>query len=156
MLYAPGHDFGMVLFGSDETENALHDRNEGHCPNVKTVRTLTKIDLEFFRAIETFAPEAEPVDQQNGGTIMDALDVSLDMLDRFCGARKYRKRLFLITDGEKAMEKDNRRINEQIKTMQEKDVRLNVITLDFGNELGQDEDSESDKENDIIEERENN
>ena len=31
--------------------------------------------------------------------------------------------------------------------MKERDVRLNVITLDFANELGQDDDSESDKEN---------
>ena len=62
MLYAPGHDFGMVLFGTGDTSNALDDRNAGHCKNVKTVRTLTKIDLEFFRDIETFAPEGEPVD----------------------------------------------------------------------------------------------
>ena len=32
--------------------------------------------------------------------------------------------------------------------MKERDVRLNVITLDFANELGQEDDSESDKEND--------
>ena len=31
-------------------------------------------------------------------------------------------------------------------------MRLNVITLDFANELGQDDDSESDKENEIAEE----
>ena len=102
MLYAPGHDFGMVLFGTAETSNALDDRNSGHCAHVKTVRTLAKIDLDFFRDITTFAPEEEPV-MTDGGTIMDALDVSLDMLERFCGKRKYRKRLFLITDGEKGM-----------------------------------------------------
>ena len=43
---------------------------------------------------------------------MDALEVSLDMLNRFCGARKYRKRLFLITDGEKQMEPAQGRIEE--------------------------------------------
>ena len=135
MLYAPTHDFGMVLFGTADTSNALDDRNAGHCANVKTVRTLTKIDLEFFRDIETFAPAEEPV-QADGGTIMDALEVSLDMLERFCANRKYRKRLFLITDGEKAMSRDDSRIREAIEKMQERDVRLNVITLDFGNELG--------------------
>lgn len=61
MLYAPTHDFGMVLFGTGETSNALDDRNKGHCANVQTVRTLEKINLEFFRDIETFAPEEEPV-----------------------------------------------------------------------------------------------
>ena len=108
MLYAAGHDFGMVLFGTANTSNALNDRNEGHCANVSCVRTLTKIDLGFFRDIETFAPEEEPL-TGDGGTIVDAMEVSLDMLDRFCGPRKYRKRLFLITDGEKAIEKDDRK-----------------------------------------------
>ena len=113
MLYAPGHDFGMVLFGTADTSNALHDKNEGHCSHVKTVRTLTKIDLEFFRDIATYAPEEEPV-TSDGGTILDALDVSLDMLERFCGNRKYKKRLFLITDGEKSMEKDGSRVRDAL------------------------------------------
>lgn len=84
---------------------------------------------------------------------MDAIEVSLDMLERFCGNRKYRKRLFLITDGEKAIEKDFSRVRNAVDLMQERDVRLNVITLDFANELGQDDESdESDKENEIAEE----
>ena len=97
-MYSPGHDFGMVLFGTGETANALADRNAGHCSNVSTVRTLTKIDLGFFRDMESFTAEEEPV---AGGSMVEALEVSLDMLERFCGNRKYRKRLFMITDGEK-------------------------------------------------------
>jgi len=67
MLYAATHDVGMVLFGTKETSNALDDRNKGHCANVQTIRTLKKIDLDFFRDIETFVPEEEPV--EGGGTI---------------------------------------------------------------------------------------
>mmetsp|Transcript_26673 Transcript_26673/g.35694 ORF Transcript_26673/g.35694 Transcript_26673/m.35694 type:complete len:116 (+) Transcript_26673:230-577(+) len=115
MLYAAGHDVGMVLFGTQETSNALFDRNEGRCSHVKTVRTLSKIDLEFFKAIETYEAEEEPVVDSNGGTIVDALEVSLHMLELFCGARKYRKRLFLITDGEKKTPKDVRRLNELVE-----------------------------------------
>ena len=33
--------------------------------------------------------------------MMDGLIVGLDMLCRFVGTKKYRKRIFLITDGEK-------------------------------------------------------
>jgi hypothetical protein len=33
--------------------------------------------------------------------MIDALIVGLDMLLRFTGNKKYRKRIFLITDGEK-------------------------------------------------------
>ena len=46
--------------------------------------------------------------------MIDALEVSLQMLELFCGARKYKKRLFLITDGERMTPKDNSRLNELI------------------------------------------
>ena len=32
---------------------------------------------------------------------MDGMIVALDMLTRFCGTRKYKKRIFVITDGER-------------------------------------------------------
>ena len=143
LLYSPGHDFGMVLFGSGETGNAISDQSPQRCNNVSTVRTLSKIDLSFFRDIETFTPEEEPV---KDGSIVDALEVSMDMLERFCGNKKYRKRLFMITDGEKDLgEVAERRIKALVNHMKDRDVRLNVITLDFGNELAQEE-SEEDEE----------
>ena len=49
------------------------------------------------------------------GTMIDALEVSLQMLDTYCGNRKYRKRLFLITDGERNTPKDSQRINELVE-----------------------------------------
>ena len=138
----------MVLFGTQETSNAPADRNQGHCSNVSTVRTLKKIDLDFFRDIETFTPEEEPV---AGGSMIDALEVSMDMLERFCGKRKYRKRLFMITDGEKNCGKvPVSRISDLVNVMKDNDIRLNVITLDFANELGQED---SDEESEIEEEK---
>lgn len=32
---------------------------------------------------------------------MDGLIVAIDMLNNFCGTKKYKKRIFLITDGER-------------------------------------------------------
>lgn len=66
------------------------------------------------------------------------------MLDSFCGTKKYKKRIFLITDGERETKNNSRELNSLIQTIQEKDIRLNVITLDFANEMA--EDSESDDE----------
>lgn len=103
MLYAPGHDVGMVLFGTQETSNALDDRNEGHCAHVKVVRTMSKIDLDFFRAVEQLEAEEEPLADRDNGNMLDALEVALHQLDIFCAKRKYRKRLFLITDGERGV-----------------------------------------------------
>ena len=144
MLYAAGHEFGMVLFGTGESGNALNDQDPAVCPNVQTVRTLSKVDLDFFREIQNFTPETEPVD---GGSIVDAIEVSLDMLERFCQNRKYRRRIFLITDGEKVDNQATKsRTEKLVSYMQSKDVRMNVITLDFANELGQDDSDEDDED----------
>jgi len=35
------------------------------------------------------------------GDILDGLIVGMDMIARHCGTKKYKKRIFLITDGEK-------------------------------------------------------
>ena len=98
MLYQKGHDFGLVMFGTSDTANALADRFKGEYQNVTTSRSLSKIDLEFFRDLETLTVENEP---QKKGDLIDGLIVAIDMLNSFCGTKKYRKRIFMITDGER-------------------------------------------------------
>ncbi len=77
---------------------------------------------------------------------MDGLIVGIDMMARHCGPRKYRKRIFLITDGEKETKFDEAEKRTVIQNMNETDTRLNVITLDFCDELAEDE--EEDEEDD--------
>lgn len=57
LLYSPSHDFGMVLFGTSDSSNALNDKYAGEYENVSTVRTLTKIDLDLVRRLESFTAE---------------------------------------------------------------------------------------------------
>lgn len=66
------------------------------------------------------------------------------MLNNFCGTKKYKKRIFLITDGERETKYNSSELKSLIEAIQEKDIRLNVITLDFANEMA--EDSESGEE----------
>ena len=132
----------MVMFGTSDTSNALADRIQGKdYQNVSTVRALSKVNLEFFRDLETFTAED---DQAKKGDLLDGLIVAIDMLNSFCGTKKYKKRIFLITDGERETKYNSSEINSLIQTIQERDIRLNVITLDFANEMA--EDSESDDE----------
>ncbi len=44
--------------------------------------------------------EFEAEEKQTGGDFVDGLVTALDMIDRHCGNKKYKKRVFLITDGE--------------------------------------------------------
>ena len=75
---------------------------------------------------------------------MDGLIVALDMMSRHCGTKKYKKRIFLITDGEKLAKCTEEEKRDVIKSMNETDTRLNVITLDFCDDLAEDEDGEED------------
>ena len=71
----------------------------------------------------------------------------MNMLERHCGTKKYKKRVFLITDGEKPIE--SRAFIPQVEqSMKDNNVRFNVIAIDFANEIGQEDDED-------IEEKEN-
>ena len=70
------------------------------------------------------------------------------MLQRFVGTKKYKKRIFLITDGEKSIKTNKNEMESLITQITDNDVRLNVITLDFANEHGEDsEDDDNEEEN---------
>jgi hypothetical protein len=86
----------MVLFGSEETSNLLADRHKDGYKNVQVTRTVTKVDQDFYRNLNNFEASTQPT----GGDFIDGLVVALDMIERHCGTKKYKKRVFLITDGE--------------------------------------------------------
>lgn len=138
----------MVMFGTTDTSNALADRHQGSYQNVSTTRTLSKIDQDFYRQIDNYEPEQ----MKTEGDIVDGLVTALDMLDRHCGQRKYKKRVFLITDGEHPTGTNKDEIESLVKNLNEKGVRLNVITLDFANELGQEDESDEEEPLDMEDE----
>jgi DNA repair photolyase len=57
------------------------------------------------------------------------------MINTECGKKKYQKRVFLITDGEsKLFGADD--INPIISGLNDSEIRVNMITLDFCNDIG--------------------
>ena len=96
LLYNSSHEVGMVLFGSEDTSNLLADRNKGDYQHVKVTRTILKVDQDFYRDLNNYEASTQPT----GGDFIDGMIVALDMLERHCGTKKYKKRVFLITDGE--------------------------------------------------------
>lgn len=59
LLYSPGHDLGMVCYGTKDTQNYINDQQAEKARGVTTERTLEKVDLEFFRQIEKLEPADE-------------------------------------------------------------------------------------------------
>lgn len=68
------------------------------------------------------------------------------MIARHCGTKKYKKRIFLITDGEKQAQVSEKEKKAIIQSMNESDTRLNVITMDFCDDLAEDEDEDEEQE----------
>ena len=74
--------------------------------------------------------------------MLDGLIVGLDMITKFVGTKKYRKRVFLITDGEKDLTYSDSEMAHITSIIKQQDIKLNCITLDFCNDLAEDESDE--------------
>ena len=134
---------GVVLFGTKETNNYLNDTmGDSEYKNVTSFHNLEKINLNFFRRIDEIAVENQT---QKPGDLMDGLIVGIDMLSRHCGNKKFKKRIFLITDGEKEAKCSDSEMKTIITNMNTNDIRLNVISLDFCNDLAEDEDEDDEE-----------
>jgi hypothetical protein len=134
---------GIVLVGTKNTDNHLNeDYGKGQYENVTEYRAIEKLNLDSLRAVDGVQVENKP---QLKGDVMDGLIVAMDMLQRHCGTKKYKKRIFVITDGEKQAKYDAKEKSSVIQNMNETDTRLNVITLDFCNELAEDDEEEEEE-----------
>jgi len=116
-----------VLFGSEQSENQLHDTLGGY-DNIVVERQLSPSNLEFLRHMDTIKPTSQT------GDWIDALIVAIDMLAKHCQKRKYNKRIFLITDGQ-SKTADTEDLKEVVNNLKEAEIKLNVIALDFCNDL---------------------
>ena len=143
LLHNAKHDVGLVLFGTEGTDNRLQDvfKEDDQYTNVTTARELQNVDLDFFRFVQNIQTTPAAVSAPQGDMI-DALVVGIDMLTRFVGTKKYKKRIFLVTDGEKKANIKNEQLNTIIETINAHGVKLNCITMDFCNELEESEDED--------------
>ena len=98
ILFGKGHEVGLVLFGTDETNNELNSK-QGDYLNVTTFRRMEEPKLDFLRDVEKIKPS-----KSTRGDWIDGLLVGVDMLySRIENKKGYNKRVFLITDGESAV-----------------------------------------------------
>ena len=100
---------------------------------------MIPISADLIKVIESIK-----VDNNPQSDWIDGLLVAADMINTECGKKKYQKWVFLITDGEsKLFGADD--IDPIINGLNESEIRVNMITLDFCNDL-EDEINEGDEE----------
>jgi ATP-dependent DNA helicase 2 subunit 2 len=121
-----------VLFGSEQSNNALHTESAEMHENpeyqhIQSVRDPQNIDLEFFRSVQ----EIEAEEAEHGVDLADVMNVGVDMLVKYCKKNKFKKRLFLITDGERKQSADKDKVSDLVDRINLEDIKVNCITVDF-------------------------
>jgi hypothetical protein len=143
---------GLVLTGTAGTENRLaSEYGHGQYRNVSEFRAIEKLSLDALRSLDNVKLSN---DAKAGGDLMDGLIVAMDMISRHCGTKKYKRRIFVITDGEKEAKVSAEEKRTVISSMNESDTRLNVITLDFCDDLADEDDDENEGEAELPEGKE--
>lgn len=100
----------------------------GGYENIVVERQLSPPTLEFLRHLDSIRPTKQT------GDWIDALIVGIDLLAKHCQKRKYNKRIFLITDGQ-SKTADTEDLKQVASNLKEAEIKLNVIALDFCNDL---------------------
>lgn len=90
-------EFGLVTYGSDETNNYLNT-NQGGYEFVEEVVPMEKPDITSVQYIANLKPGS------GKGDLIDGIVVGQDILNRTNVKKAYNKILLLITDGETEVE----------------------------------------------------
>eukprot|EP01006_Ploeotia_vitrea_P048337 TRINITY_DN67222_c3_g2_i1.p1 TRINITY_DN67222_c3_g2~~TRINITY_DN67222_c3_g2_i1.p1 ORF type:complete len:767 (+),score=83.61 TRINITY_DN67222_c3_g2_i1:52-2352(+) len=136
MLYCKSDEVGLVLMGTRETKNPLHAEFKQGYNNISVMHDVDVPNMEFFKAINNIQCEGQEAD------LMDAIVVATDQIHRRVGAKKYAKRIFLVTDAGNEV-KNKSDLKTVLTAIQRHGITLFVIGLDFQDdpdETGEDED----------------
>ncbi|KZT68787.1 SPOC domain-like protein [Daedalea quercina L-15889] len=117
---------GVILFGSEETDNIINDENGGY-ENVKEyipIGTPNAGTLAKLRELESSTTHGDPI---------DALIVGIETQNRHLGNKKtWTRKIVLLTDGENPIELED--WEATVKKMNALDIGLTIIGVDFDDE----------------------
>eukprot|EP00026_Physarum_polycephalum_P002636 Phypoly_transcript_02644.p1 GENE.Phypoly_transcript_02644~~Phypoly_transcript_02644.p1 ORF type:complete len:733 (-),score=115.46 Phypoly_transcript_02644:534-2660(-) len=120
IMYGKKDEVGLVLCGTQETDNPLSDTGYEH---ITVARDLTVPDLDLLRFIEQIGPS------EYTGDLSDALIVAMDMLNKKTMKKRYQRRVFLVTDAKSPVnQSDWDKIVDFFKKME---AHLNIIGINF-------------------------
>eukprot|EP00011_Vannellida_sp_DIVA3-517-6-12_P007195 CAMPEP_0114621812 /NCGR_PEP_ID=MMETSP0168-20121206/9418_1 /TAXON_ID=95228 ORGANISM="Vannella sp., Strain DIVA3 517/6/12" /NCGR_SAMPLE_ID=MMETSP0168 /ASSEMBLY_ACC=CAM_ASM_000044 /LENGTH=721 /DNA_ID=CAMNT_0001833015 /DNA_START=11 /DNA_END=2176 /DNA_ORIENTATION=- len=130
MLFKPKDEVGVVLFGTEETDNPLQDHGY---ENISVLRDIGTPDLDLLRDVEAIGPSKE------SGDFIDALIVGMDMLINHPNkAKKPINRIYLVTNAAGEVNKDELKVVlQQFKKLE---TALFVFGVDFDRLTEEEED----------------
>eukprot|EP01133_Synstelium_polycarpum_P006600 gene6600-7664_t len=123
LIYGKKDELGLVLIGTKTTKNNLQKDGYQH---ITMVCDIEEPKVETLNFLENLPPG------ESNGDVIDSLIVAMDMLIQKTEKKKYQKRIFLVTNANGSINKDDLPVlKEQFKKI---DVKLNIIGVDFTDE----------------------
>lgn len=123
LLLTKSHEVGIILMGTEDTHNDLADQLGGYS-NISVLEELDIPSLDsltLLSAIETSSKKAD---------LLDSIVVAITMIETKIGKKKYKKRLFILTDGNCTVDNSDQ-LQDIIDQINIQEIRVNVIALGF-------------------------
>lgn len=131
LFFKPKDEVGIVVYGSEETDNQLNEeQGADEYRNVTVLWSLDTPTLHMWEKLRALAPAKADAKDTVKVDILDGLIVALDLLFRRTDGKKYDKRLLVITDAAERIT-DASDVDSVVQMMQNMDVKLQIIGIDF-------------------------
>ena len=127
----------VLLFNSKNTDNPCHDEYGGY-ESIEEYHKLQTPNLDLLECIDNV--QCNKTESGKIGDVLDALLVGAQIIINFVGTKKYKKRIFVITDGLTPIN-DIEQMETIANSFIDEDILLNCIGIGFKEE--EDKDNES-------------
>ena len=141
MFQTSKDEIGLVLFGTTNTDNEMHEESEaGDYSHVSVTHTLSMVDWSLLEYAQN-----EIHATQLDANAMDGLCVAINHFDENINAKKMfnQRRIILLTDYSSALN-DSKKLKFIKSKLADSFIQLNVVSP-FSDEDHQDQDSESEE-----------
>lgn len=124
LLLSKTHEIGIILMGTEGTENDLAENYGGY----DHISVLQELDVPSpDTLLLASAIEASTMN----GDVLDAIVVAVQMIETKIAKKKYKKRLFILTDGNCTANSPDQ-LNDIIDQLNIQDIRVNVVAIGLG------------------------
>ncbi|KAG1761756.1 SPOC like C-terminal domain-containing protein [Suillus occidentalis] len=114
---------GVILFGSEETDNIIHEKNGGY-QHVSEYIPIAQPNSTTLAKLDALQPS------ENSGDPIDALIVGIETQDIYLNKKRtWTRKIVIVTDGQSPMEIED--WEATVKKMNGLAISLTVIGVDF-------------------------
>ena len=117
---------GLICCGTEGTFNQLNSEAGENYVHISVVQGLEPANISLLDYLEGLM-----VNEENDADIIDALLVAMGMIHDVCGTKKYKIRIYIITNAACQANSDPEALNEIIGAINALDIHINILAINF-------------------------